>query len=697
MGYSEADEQLAKTYNDLADDVPAVRLKAAGTLLKLLSVSSSSQISLIEQAVTRLVKGLCSGRKAARLGFSIALSEALRLAFELAYNHGANELHLDAVTDKVGRLTQPEGKASGQEKREYLLGCRFAYQAILQSDIGLTSSLPDTDWRKFVDAIADLAKQKEWLRTESGAMLHEYLESATGKLLSSERVQDLLSTLHEHHLLKTPEGVALWLSIGSHWPAVLPRGVWHKKDPLSSDEALQLRKIMQGGSIAESEQPTNGKASKPGARQSQPSFAWKIVLSHLHQRKEKHFKRFWDEVVSNGFFASSTSAERKALGLQVVCLAMATAPVSQLRHVVSRSVIRTIITQRAESNRPLFEAAKLPLDQIAARVKREPVTAAELLDQLLAGGAFDQSTKTKTMEAILHYADGEALTHAVSVLRKLITHPAGENDNQAESRRRTFADMLLSVNRTQNDSRMLSEQDSNITPWIRELLGVLIEFGYCNLDNEPSPAITEATRSVFRARLMSCLGTLMQQSSSNALKATAFVVAELQACQKKLYKPLGKLAKLVLTASRKALEQLTKQGDAALQAYGLLFGLSMLQVYNEEPDSVETLQDLTVSFQAKKEGGESATMLVELLLSFVSKPSALFRKLAEQVFSASASELTSDSLQSLPDILEQKESLSGQHALFEQQGDEEGGPQQAEDDSEDEDVDGVDVQDMSDV
>ncbi|KAI7607417.1 hypothetical protein KC319_g21272, partial [Hortaea werneckii] len=132
------------------------------------------------------------------------------------------------------------------------------------------------------------------------------------------------------------------------------------------------------------------------------------------------------------------------------------------------------------------------------------------------------------------------------------------------------------------------------------------------------------------------------------------------------------------------------------QAYKLLFNLSMLQVYNEEIDSVEALQDLNNTFDGKQSGVEATTMLVELLLSFVSKPSALFRKLAEQVFAAFAAEMTSDGLQSLIDILEQKEGLSGQQALFQDQNDEDARMEDATSEQQSED-DGIDVEDMSDV
>ncbi|KAK5124390.1 hypothetical protein LTR85_001607 [Meristemomyces frigidus] len=700
--YSEADAQLAKTYNDLADEVPAVRLKAAGTLLKRLSARSPSQVGSIDEALIRLVKGLCSGRKAARLGFSVALSEVLRLAFELAYEHAAEELRLEAVTRKIVRLTEPEGRVSGQESREYLLGRRFALHAVLQSNAALISTVSDAEWQDFLAAVVGLAKQKDWLRTECGAMLYEYLESANGSQLSSQRVQPLIAALRDQQVLRTAEGVALWLSIASHWPEALPKDVWQKKDPLSSDELLQVKKIMQGSSTDDVENASAGKPSNSGTRQSQPSFAWKVLLTQLYKRKEKLLRKFWEETVENGLFANSSSAERKALGLQVVCLALSTAPTPLLHIILGRKTLRTIINQRTEPGRYLFEAAKAPLDLLVSRTKQEPAAAAQTFEMLVAEGAFDQSTKTKTIEGILQHADSESLSEIVSTLGSQVSRPAVEGEGQAEGRRRAVADMLLSLVRTRRDPTLLFTEetktgsDRGLTPWLGRLLRLLVDFGYCKPTPAPSPALVEGSRAVFRARLMSCLGLLMDHPPSDAVRASAFVAAELEASSQRLYRPVSDKARQALSAAKELWDEMTCQKDkAGVLGYTMLFDLSMLQVYDEESDSVEALQDLSATFQARQAGGESATMLVELLLSFVSKPSALFRKLAEQVFSSFAAELTSESLQSLVDILQQKESLSGQQALFGQDGEDEAGSEEG--DSEEADSDGIDFDDMSDV
>ncbi|KAI5284821.1 DNA-directed DNA polymerase, partial [Ascosphaera atra] len=108
--------------------------------------------------------------------------------------------------------------------------------------------------------------------------------------------------------------------------------------------------------------------------------------------------------------------------------------------------------------------------------------------------------------------------------------------------------------------------------------------------------------------------------------------------------------------------------------------MTLLQVYNGDPDAVSMLDDLKLCYERflgkKAERGgdndEASDAMVEILLSFASKGSQLFRKTSEQVFEAFADQVTATGLQSMIDILEAKDNLAGQQEMFEnqEQGDE---------------------------
>ena len=703
MGYSSADAELAKIYEQLADDVQLVRLQAAAKLVQTLTAKSTEQLQRISDALTRLVRGLCSARKAARLGFSVALSEVLRIAFALAATSSdASQFHLATTVERIVGMTHSEGNVSGQEKRDHWLGRRFAFQAVLQSNIAHSGAVDEEQWKAFVDAVAELASMKPWLRSECGAMLYEYLESADGVRLSESRVQALITALHEKGLLKTAEGTALWLSISAHWSDTLLKGVWHKKNPLSSTDRPALKKLLQGSAIEEDE--VNKKA-KPGTRQSKPSFAWNAILSHAYnQSKASHFERFWVEIVDNSFFADTSSAERKALGLQIVTLAISGAPSALLHLVLSPNVLRCILVQRAEAGRNLFEAAKLPLHQIISRAKTDAPASIELISAMLQVGAFDSLTKTKTMESVLQHVKEDSLESVVTTIAHSVKRPGVEEQAQAENKRRMLGDLLLVCVKAHSIRGAEKEEDGSaqstgIVSWLGGLLDCLVEHIYLQPEeSKTTPPVSDSSRTLLRTRLNAVLGVSLGLSVGQAVAVPSGVVARLLSSQARLLTPLSDRANDALKASAKSLKMIDAKAksasgpsEAALRAFQLLFTMSMLQVYNLEPDSVEALEDLSSSYEAWKEGGDSVTMLVELLLSLISKPSAIFRKLAEQVFSTFASAMTAESFQSLLDILQQKETLSGQQELFDKHDE---NPDEDGEGSEDE---GIDVDDMSDV
>lgn len=83
--------------------------------------------------------------------------------------------------------------------------------------------------------------------------------------------------------------------------------------------------------------------------------------------------------------------------------------------------------------------------------------------------------------------------------------------------------------------------------------------------------------------------------------------------------------------------------------------MTVLQVYNGDPDAVSMLDELEFCYskfmdekESKKEDTSDASdALVEILLSFASKQSQLFRRMSEQVFGAFADQVTENGLESL--------------------------------------------------
>lgn len=130
--------------------------------------------------------------------------------------------------------------------------------------------------------------------------------------------------------------------------------------------------------------------------------------------------------------------------------------------------------------------------------------------------------------------------------------------------------------------------------------------------------------------------------------------------------------------------------DTQLLAFEMLYSLIILQVYNGESDAISVLDDLqsvqkqllsSASSKPKKskhseddededEEMDPSEILVDILLSFLSRQSILLKKITHTVFSAFASSVTSRALERCFDVLRTNEGLGGQQQLFEEEDDE---------------------------
>ncbi len=106
------DTQLIEIYEDLANESEEIRLRAAHTLLSRFALPSSSPPEKTKTVLQRLFRGLCSSRKAARLGYSIALTEFLAQIFQYpAEGTGLTHPQILVILEKQ---TATDGSTAGQ-------------------------------------------------------------------------------------------------------------------------------------------------------------------------------------------------------------------------------------------------------------------------------------------------------------------------------------------------------------------------------------------------------------------------------------------------------------------------------------------------------------------------------------------------------------------------------------------------------
>lgn len=303
LEYTELDAKLATFFNDLSDDVKATRLKAAAELIRSLSDADPQQL---DKALTRLVRGLCSSRKAARSGFSVALTEVLRLTSKQAGPTTSADIDfgLPALIARIVDIAKPDVRSNSQERRDYLLGRCFGLKSLIQSQLLFQKDVPITEWQNVLDLILQLASETVWLRRECGMTLYETLATLSSSENAVQYVNLLMSKVHDYKLTKTPEGLAIWITASSLFRGLtLPKGVWNHNDPLSGKERTNLAKVLRDNSGPSGDESNAGKST--GAGQTTPSFAWQVVLNKLYESRTskgaEDFEKFWTEAVDSKF------------------------------------------------------------------------------------------------------------------------------------------------------------------------------------------------------------------------------------------------------------------------------------------------------------------------------------------------------------------------------------------------------------
>ncbi|KAF2808043.1 uncharacterized protein BDZ99DRAFT_536019 [Mytilinidion resinicola] len=740
--YTEEDAKLAQLFENLASETEDVRMNAAKEIVKRFSPKSSPTPETVDRAVIRLIRGLCSNRKAARLGFGIALTEVLHQLF----GPGSSPLEgldfsAESIVDLVTERTKPDASAVGQERKDHLIGQIAGYRAILESTILVQPSVPLECWNNLLDRIYELARDKPWLREECGSVLCGTVRNLQSIKGNTKHIEEIIGRLSTYNLAKTPEGIAIWLVTRSLFSQdVLPEDIWRKKDPLCTKERRVLANVLKENfvNVSDSKPKSDSKNVKGGSAHSRPSFAWHFVLQEMLGRESKSdFAKFWIDVVDENLFSASASLERKSWGFQLLNNMLLTAPEWVLPSLFSPNLMRSLINHRSKEDRFLHNATMSPLKAMQTRVEAEPGLAAPFVIALTSKNGnirFDQLTKTKTVEGLLLLADDDALSKIVQHFNALIIRPEDESDSAAESYRRVIADMLSSLVKGYKgyDAPADILGSANKKSWLRDLLDHFVEFGYFVPkeseadETAPSPPISTSNRTTFRDRISSCLAHLValrqdsksqKRTPSGRLVSFPYLVASGIRTRARSSKTLNLVFEAddeVLDTVKKAHKHLktiesqqssSEAGKSATNdAFILLYSLTILQVYNGDSDAVSILSELDVCYTAisgktDSDSESSFDLLLELLLSFLAKPSTLLRKLAEQVFTTFTASVTRDSLGSLIDILYKSENLSGQQELFDQNADEADGSELDEnkDSGDDSDVEMIDGELDSDV
>ncbi|KAF2661662.1 hypothetical protein K491DRAFT_673607 [Lophiostoma macrostomum CBS 122681] len=677
--------KLAKLYNDLAAESEDIRLEAARQIVLKLSPENSPSAEAVETALSRLILGLCSRNKAARLGFFVTLTELLHQLY--AHPKGSIDgfsLTLHDVVHLVEEKTKVKGNVSGEERRDYILGRLFGHKAILQSRILMEPQISLGCWNTVLEHVFQMAQDLPWLREECGLVLVEVTKGLGAQPNLQQCAEAVIQRLVAAKLTNTPEGVAIWLTVRDHFNNILPTGTWHNNDPMSKKERTRLADVLKEN--FRSKAVNNGDANiKSGNANPNPKFVWVMVLLEMLQRDQviKHddtnsvklgFPQLWTDIVDNNLFNLSSSHERRLWGFKLFTTMIKTVPLWAIPSLFSPNLMRSWRNQSKKDDRYLHSSAHLAMQAVHSRVQQEAASALPIVEALTTKHGRDdvhRFSHKKVLEQILLATDDNTLKAIIRYLSTLLIRPDTQDQVAAEELRRLIADMLLN---TVGNYRRYKENpplaDDEHETWLHNVLDILVEHAYfvpsehAKRNKSPSPPFTDPTRTIFQERLSSCLTRLLSLGDGSRTPFAYFIVDLIRS------KAASKTHKTVLDADDSVLQTIKK-------SFKTLDKL-IAKVYNGDADAVLLLDDLDSSRKSllktdkdKIHDGQEA--FVEILLTFLGNPRALFARIAQEAFTTFTVDITGTGLLLLTDVLDIAETPDGQRQLFEQ-GDEENSP-----------------------
>ncbi|KEF58028.1 uncharacterized protein A1O9_05951 [Exophiala aquamarina CBS 119918] len=715
----EVDIELVKVYEELADENEPVRLKAAMTLVSIIFKPGVTSEEQTKSIITRLFRGLCSGRKAARLGFSVALTELLSKLPVSSDAFPTATVPTSSVVDLLEANTMPEGGTSGQEERDHYFGRIFGAEAVLKSGILFKTPQP-VQWKRVLDLICAVALKKPWLRQTCGRALYNCILSNDSKLVTETFVIDTISAFDTYRLIRTPEGVAVWIAATRAFPqAQLPKSLWYDEDPLGSKGMNSLAVILVDARTHSDGSDEAFEAQGSAAWSANLHFAWDVVLSDLYQArptseqnghrpvKRVGFETFWLTVVDDGLFADTSSTERKAWGLSLWKKVFETAPQTYLEYTFSHRALNCLVNSLRATDRYLQKLAQRVSQVFPTRLSGSALvstdyglvgTCIQSLLESVSFGDFDQITKSKTMLNILEVEQPSVQEAIFLTLEKLLNASLNEDEEKERSTQQktviALQGKLLAASLRHLEQQLATDEvklaQLNVS---RMILKAWVQRGYVSSQTPSSNALpqsffTEQARKLLKDRLASGFEQTLKlgKPGIELLRETLLCVSQLEKdgvslavqfeeeIKASVRKGWKKLAKMKVSEGPYINTTRYKQSTGSIQdGLVLLYCLVLFQIYNGEAEAVEILQEVIAlddDLKAKRKRVSTSisddVSIIQILLGFASRPSKFMRRITIQMFEAFAPQVSREGLQSLCDVLEAKENAQGQQEMFEE-------------------------------
>ncbi|OTA00952.1 DNA polymerase V (phi) [Trichoderma parareesei] len=648
------------------------RIEAADCIISgLLGGEGVAEPVLQRHLDRRLFRGLSSGRNASRIGFSLVITEILSQLFgdkARSLEEKYSGLTFDKVLGFLLEKAKIVGNIPGQEERDIFLGQLFGLECFVKSR---TLFSDPSRWNTILEELLRLSNKKVWLKSQCGWVLVQALQQ-----MDKAQTKATLERLSNAGVAKTAEGVAVWLVALSRFPDLQVKPWQH---PLARKTLGELAAILKESfNETSKDSSSNSRNNQQATWTAQLHFVWDLILNHYLKNGEsevEEFAHFWGRVVDDGLFSKQATDGQKFKGFIVFqkflegCIEHHTL----LQILFSKNLMTSLMNQAAKEDRYLHRAAIKALKAIEGAVSAHPTALVPVLESLLSRNGvynFDQRTSTKTIDKLLQNFNSENDKATLKIIMAPIASLSQQEVSEAQTILRVHIDYLskvlaacasLSANESQSDKL----KGTSLSATLQQLS----RLAYSQPEDIPKDVLTEQIQELARSRLESALAKLTRQTADFVTFCQA--VASIDSSAVTMSEEIKEAVQGALSRMQKLLKQKTKtDNDKTLtQGLAMLHAISVFQLYNQDPDAMEVLDDLAQFHDRLQEGklGDdtgSSEFLVEILLSMVARPSSLMRQVSQQVFEAFTSQISAGGLELLTDPLSANESAKGQKELF---------------------------------
>eukprot|EP01029_Cantina_marsupialis_P026035 TRINITY_DN690_c3_g1_i1.p1 TRINITY_DN690_c3_g1~~TRINITY_DN690_c3_g1_i1.p1 ORF type:complete len:1206 (+),score=409.46 TRINITY_DN690_c3_g1_i1:120-3737(+) len=490
-------EEFMQTFWDLAEESPDKRLAAANFLVTHLQKTSRSfekeddMPSDLKYGIKRLVRGMTSSRGFAREGFSLALSQVLKVMTDVSIEYCLKVLLAETEIKETMRAN---------EERELLFGRLFCCAAFEMSG---RLNEDESAMSKTINMLKEISKKRFFLQEPAYKTIVDIMESASEEVLRNVVVPCMEEEMKKPLSEALPNELSFVLALRRTFAI---KRITDIELPVLSTEVEDWEQCIK-------------KTHRTFPR---THFLWEQVdktIFALAGTNEKLLDCVW-EIVSEKMIGSSP--EQSAVGLDTFTRWLEVIDQDFISKILTVRIIRCIEKGVSDSEQVLHQPCMRALKALEVCSDKRPESRLAILNAVMeaCGRKFDSQTKTTFVNDLINKLNETSVVQFIFSLKEKFMCMTGDDEaNIIQKRLQVIDDMtnLVKIPSIVNHAGVMAHVLQFLIVVSFFNLEKPFEFDDSELDfslkmkseirsiSAPSTPIAEKTRTTLKERILSIL------------------------------------------------------------------------------------------------------------------------------------------------------------------------------------------------